>query len=986
MKKRATTTPFATLCSLALLFWGYQTGAWTFAIPMILLLEARHFIPRRWSISVSNLEVVYVVGGFLWLVSIFYIPFTSIDAISSAAIFHILKSLPVGFFPLILAQTYCSNFTSLYRASFSQPSLSKINLNLYYPYFGICLLAAAATGGHVAWFLTVTALLVAGLLVISRSQRFGLGTFYGLIGLALIVSLLGTYQYYWFQTNFKPDVLFSQLVQKVASLAPQDNTKQSQELPKPESEKVAQRPEQVAAKPPQSTPQTTTGPSAQQGAEPPQSTTQPNENSQPSPDSKASSGESQAAANNNSEQSATPSSSGSEAAQNTTQAPDNTSNNNSSSTSQSAAAENSGSVASSQGSASSPANESTGTSGSDNGAAPAQGSNQQGEGTGSPNSAQSSANTPSNSNGITTSTARPNPIGGASGAINPQTTVSQIGNQGTLQPSNAVLFRVAPLNTKRLPTYPLYIRLAAYNQYDLGRWDAVQSQFFPKASYVDKQRWGFGPQNPETFSVRISETLQQGEGVLKLPIGTAEVKELAVDSMKVNQYGTVTFQRKPGKLSYVVEFDPTRSPDGPPTPQDLEIPQIEQPALQKILQSLSLQGKSAQEQVQTVEAFFGQGFQYSLNLNQPQNGETPLAAFLLDHRAGHCEYFASATSLLLRAAGIPTRYTVGYAVDEYSSAEQQYVVRASNAHAWVMAYVNGSWVTVETTPGDGLSLSANRSGGSSADGTVSQNGGRSTPSRAQPSQADNNNATSTQQNQVEEGHSFGEKLSEVWSSLRSYFSQTSDTGAATLESKPSQNNHNTKPSQKKASQKNHTDKNNSTDKTTVEKNKSKEGKSFFEQLSEIWSSIRAYLAKHRDTVLWAALIATLGLIIIIGSITVAWRVLRRKFLKQSKRSRNKISLVSEQPTADGLDSEFYLLEKRLGEWGLARKPSETARQWIARLQQKLPQSQMHSLNQIIDLHYRYRFDPDGITDDDRDQLRSMIQTWLKETNSKVLTK
>ncbi|MGA7934068.1 MAG: DUF4129 domain-containing protein, partial [Kovacikia sp.] len=90
------------------------------------------------------------------------------------------------------------------------------------------------------------------------------------------------------------------------------------------------------------------------------------------------------------------------------------------------------------------------------------------------------------------------------------------------------------------------------------------------------------------------------------------------------------------------------------------------------------------------------------------------------------------------------------------------------------------------------------------------------------------------------------------------------------------------------------------------------------------------------------------------------------------------SELSNQPVTDGLDSEFYLIEKRLGELGLERKASETVRQWILRLKQKLPESKMDNLNQIIDLHYRYRFDPRGIEQEDRAKLRSMIQSWLTE--------
>jgi hypothetical protein len=59
---------------------------------------------------------------------------------------------------------------------------------------------------------------------------------------------------------------------------------------------------------------------------------------------------------------------------------------------------------------------------------------------------------------------------------------------------------------------------------------------------------------------------------------------------------------------------------------------------------------------------------------------------------------AGIATVLLRAAGIPARYATGYSVQEGSEIEQRYVVRASHAHAWVLAWVDGRWREVDTTP------------------------------------------------------------------------------------------------------------------------------------------------------------------------------------------------------------------------------------------------------------------------------------------------
>jgi protein-glutamine gamma-glutamyltransferase len=168
----------ATLCSLAIALWGYQTGAWFLAIPMVLALEVRPLIKYRWPISWKYFKSIHGLTGFLWFLAIFYIPMTSPAPIPYAASYHILKCLPVGFFPLILAQTYCRNFTSFYSAFFPQFYSVHKTINLYYPYFGVCLLAASVTGGNPVLFLTLAAVLMAGFLGTLRSQRFSPKTFY----------------------------------------------------------------------------------------------------------------------------------------------------------------------------------------------------------------------------------------------------------------------------------------------------------------------------------------------------------------------------------------------------------------------------------------------------------------------------------------------------------------------------------------------------------------------------------------------------------------------------------------------------------------------------------------------------------------------------------------------------------------------------------------------------------------------------------------
>ncbi len=112
-------------------------------------------------------------------------------------------------------------------------------------------------------------------------------------------------------------------------------------------------------------------------------------------------------------------------------------------------------------------------------------------------------------------------------------------------------------------------------------------------------------------------------------------------------------------------------------------------------------------------------FKYSLDGQNRDPSVDPIEDFLTKHRAGHCEYFATALTLMLRHVGIPARMVVGFKCDEWHEAEQCYQVRQLHAHTWVQAYLNykqlpkeslhgedywywekyGGWLRLDPTPG-----------------------------------------------------------------------------------------------------------------------------------------------------------------------------------------------------------------------------------------------------------------------------------------------
>ena len=99
-----------------------------------------------------------------------------------------------------------------------------------------------------------------------------------------------------------------------------------------------------------------------------------------------------------------------------------------------------------------------------------------------------------------------------------------------------------------------------------------------------------------------------------------------------------------------------------------------------------------------IENFLQNRYAYSLNLTG-KPGDDPLIHFLFESRSGHCEYFASSMTILLRTLGIPAREVNGFLPGEYNDLGGDYIVRASDAHSWVEVYFPGlDWQVFDPTP------------------------------------------------------------------------------------------------------------------------------------------------------------------------------------------------------------------------------------------------------------------------------------------------
>jgi transglutaminase-like putative cysteine protease len=433
-----------------------------------------------------------------------------------------------------------------------------------------------------------------------------------------------------------------------------------------------------------------------------------------------------------------------------------------------------------------------------------------------------------------------------------------MGKIGSLKQSSRVALKVKA----EVGPLPERLRQATYARFEDGNtWKGSQQRNFEQVSVEpDLTSWNLKTNVDVHSAVRIVERVNRKSALLSVPLGTVQFRDLAVGSVTTNRLAAVRTEENPGLLDYsahygdvFVEISPFYSKDGN---NDFEVPGEEKATISRIAEELKIADLPDRDKAVAIVRFFQEKFRYTTYQRARALGlhaATPLAEFLLKTRAGHCEYFASATVLLLRHFEIPARYATGYAVPQGEREGEFFVVRDRHAHAWAVAYIEGKWMEVDSTPAGW-------------------------------------------ENAEEKEFPPYQPLKDWWERFTFGFLEWRWLGD--------------------------------------------------------WGVMRIV----------APFIATP----LIGFL--AWRIFGRKMFRGKKRPR-------EMQTWPGADSEYFLLEKRLAKAGLARGNEETSGEWLRRIAADTP-GLAESLRKIVRIHYKYRFNPDGIESAEREELRKLVKSCL----------
>ena len=111
----------------------------------------------------------------------------------------------------------------------------------------------------------------------------------------------------------------------------------------------------------------------------------------------------------------------------------------------------------------------------------------------------------------------------------------------------------------------------------------------------------------------------------------------------------------------------------------LQLPESLPDRVRQLADSLVIDAENDYDRAVAIHRFVS-SYPYNLDIDAPPEGADGVDHFLFESREGYCDYYASAAVVLLRAAGVPARYVVGYASGHYDPSRRAYRVLELNYH------------------------------------------------------------------------------------------------------------------------------------------------------------------------------------------------------------------------------------------------------------------------------------------------------------------
>jgi len=258
---------------------------------------------------------------------------------------------------------------------------------------------------------------------------------------------------------------------------------------------------------------------------------------------------------------------------------------------------------------------------------------------------------------------------------------------------------------------PGYLRGCAFDVYDQFGWHNSSSKEMlfgqrsthPFSTNAHVFRFRDMPA-PDLRGMTVRYEAEFDGGTMFTCLGTSAIKVLP---RVLERDGHDIFYLHQRRRRRRYRFDCSTAAYQEPPPPALRARMLEVPShlnpqtnarLADLAEKICANAETTSEKINAVVNHFRAHYTYSLHFEVPP-GRDRLPHFLFEASTGYCEYFASGAAILLRLAGVPTRYVTGFLVTQKDPETGQWPARNKDAHAWVEAWdrERGQWATVEAT-------------------------------------------------------------------------------------------------------------------------------------------------------------------------------------------------------------------------------------------------------------------------------------------------
>jgi len=286
-----------------------------------------------------------------------------------------------------------------------------------------------------------------------------------------------------------------------------------------------------------------------------------------------------------------------------------------------------------------------------------------------------------------------------------------LGSFGDIESDRSVVMRVYLadewLDPATLPV--LRWRGVAFDQFDGRAWSSATA---PRR-YVHRSVTGdFGLAPPRGTGPVVRQEIYLepigSDAVFAAP--RAARLEMRSPTLVVDDMDGLTVSSPGARLHYVVESE-LDLPGGPSgagrrtapaltaaqRARYLQLPPLA-PEIARLAREVTAGSADPEAAARRISAHLSANYRYTLALKR-QTALAPLEEFLLVRRSGNCEYFAAAMAVMLRSLGVPARVAAGFQQGEWNPYGRYFMVRLSDAHAWVEVHLDGrGWVAFDPSP------------------------------------------------------------------------------------------------------------------------------------------------------------------------------------------------------------------------------------------------------------------------------------------------